>query len=84
MTDQTQDQTSSRVAALAEEFPGYQFSWTDDDASQWEPGETAAGRYRIVAQESESWSAGAGTTASGHTVDEAIEAIRAAMRSGKV
>ena len=83
MTDQTNDETSSRVAALADEFPGYQFSWTDDAASQPGAGGTAAGQYRIVAQESESWSGGGGTTATGDSVDAAIEAIRTALRSGE-
>ncbi len=83
MTDQTHDETSSRVAALADEFPGYQFSYTDDGDSQSAPGETGSGRYRIVAQEAESWSGGGGTSAAGDSVDAAIEAIRSAMRSGR-
>ena len=81
MTDQTHDDTSSRVAALSEEFPGYEFSYTDDGDSQPGTDATAAERYRIVAQESGSWSSGGGTTGTGSSVDAAIESIRSALQS---
>ncbi len=75
MTDQTQDDATTRVAALAEEFPGYQFSWTEGDD------EHPDGRFRISAQETESWSSGEVQTASGDTIDAAIEGMRTTMRA---
>ncbi len=76
MTDQnqnrTQDDIAGRVAALNDEFPGYQFSWTSND-------DQSAGRYSISAQETESWSYGEVQSASGDTIDDAIAAIRSVM-----
>lgn len=77
MTDQTQDDATTRVAALADEFPGYQFSWTEDDD------EHDDGRFRISAQEAESWSNGEVQTASGDSIDAAIEAMREKMRASR-
>lgn len=76
MTDQQQDETSARVAALSDEFPGYQFSWTGNDNQ-------TAGQFHISAQETESWANGEVQSASGNTIDEAIAAMRSALGSSK-
>ncbi len=78
MTDQkqTQDDVSARVAALNDEFPGYQFTWTAND-------DQSAGRYSISAQETESWSHGEVQSASGDTIDDAIAAMRSVMGGSK-
>lgn len=72
MTDRNHDDTSARVSALSSEFPGYQFTWTAND-------DQTAGRFHISAQETESWANGEVQSGSGETIDEAIEAMRAAM-----
>lgn len=76
MTGQNQDDMTTKVASLTEEFPGYQFSWTENDSDHPD------GRYRLSAQEAESWSNGEIQTASGDTIEAAIEGMRAKMRGG--
>ncbi len=76
MTDQHHDDISARVAALTDEFPGYQFSWTAND-------DQTPGQFHISAQESESWSNGEVQAASGDTIDEAIAAMRSVLAADK-
>ena len=76
MTDRDHDAISARVAALSDEFPGYQFSWTEND-------DQTAGQFHISAQETESWANGEVQSASGNTIDEAIAAMRSKLGTGK-
>lgn len=68
MTTPNDETVHARLAALTEEFPGYQFSLTGVD-----------GAYRISVHETESWVGEPVAPAEGATIDEAIAAIRAAL-----
>ena len=76
MTTPNQDDIATRVAALTEEFPGYEFTWTAND-------DTTDKRYHISAQETGSWSAGEVKSATGDTIEGAIDQMRSTMRSGQ-
>lgn len=75
MSTDDQDEMTSRMSTLAEEFPGYQFSWSEDD------GTAGNDRFRISVRETEDWSTGEVQSASGDSIEAAISRIREQMRN---
>ncbi|HEV2528492.1 MAG TPA: hypothetical protein VGT61_08605 [Thermomicrobiales bacterium] len=82
MSDNQGNEIDAKVAALGEEFPGYEFSWTDADVPANQDDSSGSGRYSVSVREAAGW-AGAEPLPMSHgdTIDAAIDAMRSRLRS---
>ncbi len=82
MSDQQSDTIDAKVAALSDEFPGYQFSWTDAPVPAGQDDASGSGRYSVSVREAAGWAGGEPLPMTqGDTIDAAIDAMRTHLRS---